>query len=446
MSNHPPAWTSIVVTEFGARGDGEADDTAAVQSAIDAAAARGGGTVVVPAGVYPVAHLRLRSNTTLRIESAASVVNVPTESAPYFVDSSAPHPETRLGWIVATDAQDVAIEGGGVIDGRGADFQADHRPIALKFLDCSGVRIADVRLRQSPSWMVHLARCEGVFVTGVDIWSHCQINNDGIDIDSCAGVTIANSAIDCGDDAIAMKTTSERPTRDVIVTGCRLRSEWAAIRIGPESKGDFSNICVAGCVVSRAWGTAIKLQMCEGAAIRNVVFSSIAMSDVTGPFMIRLSGWSEGAYAPDDNVRWREGSIEDVLFTDIVAAVTAEVDREPNWPEERFSASSISGLPGMEVKRISFSGLTIVCPGNGQAHHAGPADVPELPERYPEYIMFGVLPAYGFFIRHADQLRFQDVRLVGGTSDSRRAFVLHRVRRSRFTDISADGAEVEIDG
>ena len=267
--------------DFGASGDGVSLDTSAIQAAIDAVHAKGGGTVIVPGGnVFLCSGIELKSNVHLYLEPG-SVIRTSTNEA----DFAASHFNTV---IEASAADNISITGFGRIEGCGSFFIKEDlgyifdvkpwRPGLIFFLDCRQVTLRDISLVESPWWTVHLVGCEDVLIDGLHIENDLKMPNcDGIDPDHCRNVRISNCRIRCADDCIVFKNTAKYadrgPCRDITVTGCNLMCTATAVKIGSESVCDFENITVTACTIkssSRGFG----IQLRDQGNVRNVLFSN----------------------------------------------------------------------------------------------------------------------------------------------------------------------------
>jgi len=458
---------AVDIHRHGAVGDGVTLDTRAIQSAIDACAMAGGGTVLIPPGRWRTGRILLRTNVVLHLSAGATLLGS-TDLADYGKEEALIH---------AKDVINVAIEGMGTIDGQGASFDIpdEHlpygawggRPRILFFQDCTRVRISGVRLVNSAFWACHLLGCTDVVLTGMSIDSRVRLNNDGIDIDSCERVAVSNCIIRCGDDGIAFKTNIERPCRDVTVSNCFIQTRWAGIRIGPESIGGYSNIAVSNCVMRDVWGCAIKLQIWEYAVMENISFSNITMEDVTGPIHMRIAGWEKSPHANWGNLPdWmakREvkpfGVMRNIRFSGITARVLGAPPIHDSEPKrtvamqdgEVRSCLSVCGAPGYPIENVLFNDMHIEYAGGGTAEEAareipdsvyGGGEIGGTP--HPEYYAFGVMPAWGAFIRHARDIRMKNVTMCTLSPDARPEVVVVHTEGFVRNDVPAVQRSPEI--
>jgi Glycosyl hydrolases family 28 len=430
------------VADFGAAGDGKHSDAQAIQKAIDTCFAQGGGTVFLPKGDYLSTTLILKSNVTLHLAAGAHIL------ATSNVEDYRPH-----GCILyAKDAHNITLVGQGVIDGRGegvrgvCNSSTCDRYKIIHFERCRDIVIAGVMLKDSAFWCTHLSECKEIRIEGVKIHSFVNANNDGFDIDSCQNVFISNCHLHCGDDAIALKTNSTAPCMNIAITNCVLSTRWAAFRFGPESRGNFENIAVSNCAIHDTFGCGIKLQMNEGAQMKDIAFNNLVMENVTGPISLRLAKWVSGLIPREGNENRPVGIFRNVLFSNIRARVAANAQPEmynagKPFPGEEKSCISVTGLPGHPIEGITLSNIHITFPGGGTAQEAARRTVPDLPETYPEYFMFGVLPAYGFYGHHVKDLVFNNVRFDLASPDLRPAVVCDDAEGLDFSDFQAEGNE-----
>ena len=263
----PVAGRTFNVRDFGVKGDGMTKDTAALQKALDACVADGGGEVLVPAGNYLTGSLVLGGRTTLRLEAGATLTGSPDVSD---------YPMVRARWegefrpshralLSAEKADHVSIIGAGTLVGppvalaslrpRGPD--TGRGPVVIEVAECKDVLVEGVTVRYQRLWAVHPMLCERVVFRGVTIRSS-QANGDGLDIDSCKDVLVEKCDIVGGDDAISLKSgrglaamNLQRPTENIFIRDCILRStQFAAIGFGTEMSGGIRHVRIERCTVS----------------------------------------------------------------------------------------------------------------------------------------------------------------------------------------------------
>jgi polygalacturonase len=272
------------VHDHGAAGDGRTLDTAAIQRAIDAAAAAGGGArVLLRSGrVYVTGPLRLAGGVDFHLQGSTRL-RVSTDPADY--------PDPASGVLHARGAHRLTISGAGTIDGRSPEFMErfdakdewwipkSFRPRLLVLEDCEDLTLRDVTFFQAPHWTVHLVGCRRVLVEGLTIRNQLDVPNcDGIDPDHCQDVVIRNCHIVCGDDAIVVKTTAAfpqyGPSRGIHVHDCVLETQDSGLKIGTETIQDVHDILFERCrIVTSCRGLCIQLR--DQGNVHDVVFRDI---------------------------------------------------------------------------------------------------------------------------------------------------------------------------
>ncbi len=424
--------SDVNVKTCGAVGDGVALDTAAIQGAINSCATGGGGRVVFPAGRYLAGSLRLASGVTLVVTPQATIVG-----------SKSIHDYSSGNLLDATSAANIGIEGGGVIDGQGEsfwekksteykgpewrktaqfDYSALKRPSFLHFIRCTNVVLRDITLSNSPSWTVHMQRCVSATVERVTIRNPLYgPNTDGIDLNSCIGVRVRDCDIITGDDGVVLKSSEpghDHPSRDIRVENCRIWSACNALKIGTETHDSFDDIqfrdCQFCCDSARMMDrplSGIAIESVDGSHLSNIVASNITMTNVRTPIFIRLGhrgGNSEHTRQVEPRV---PGTIENVVLRNITAS-------------HSLFESSINGIPGHPVRNVTLADIKLEYEGGGEPDWVTD-DVPDKPmiTKYPESQMFGRLPAYGLYVRHADGLRVTNVAIRCLREDARPALV-----------------------
>jgi len=306
------------VRDFGAIPDGVTNAAPAIQSAIDACNAAGGGKVVVPAGDYFCGSILIKSNVELHLELGCRLIisldpkDILTH--PGVLEEKGSGAGFFLG---ANGAKNIALTGLGVIDGQGDQVMYDDgmdggfaesplffdldvfRPRMTLFVDVENFLVRDVTFKDSSMWTLHLAGCRHVRVDSIKILNNVRgPNTDGIDPDSCQDVVITGCFIKTGDDAIVVKTTQEMSRRfgaceNIVISNCTLLSRDSALKIGTETHGDIRNIVFSDCVVedcSRAVGIWVR----DGATIENIQVNNLVGTLrrwADAPTRIHTPGW-----------------------------------------------------------------------------------------------------------------------------------------------------------
>jgi polygalacturonase len=275
-------------------------------------------------------------------------------------------------------------------------------------------------------WVQHYLACENVHINGITVHSLVNSNNDGIDIDCCDRVRIANCDITSGDDAIVLKSTAPRPCRRVTITNCTLRSLCNALKCGTESTGGFEDIVISNCVVYDTNLSGIALELVDGGTLDRVLVSNVTMTNTRSAIFVRLGdrarpylstgpGGPTGTFAVEQGMAAPGvGALRNVTISNVTAT---GVDQ---------TGCAIAGLSGHPVENITLQNIRITYAGGG-GQELLDRKVPEQADSYPEYCMFGKLPAYGFYCRHARHVRFDNVRLDCEKPEFRPALVCEDV-------------------
>ncbi len=293
------------VLDFGACGDGNTNDRVAIQSAIDACNADGGGRVYLPGGkTYISGSVILKSHVELYLETGAvlrgstdlndydrlSDVKIDTSVNVATYENCDYAGEPLRVFVYAKDGCDISITGNGTIDGMEEIYYGTVTPwhiegsfyprIPLLFFEnIVHLTIRNVTLQRSAFWTTHLVGCNDVLIDGVRILNNLRMANcDGIDPDHCKNVRISNCHIESGDDCIVLKNTEKTNVygacENIVVTNCTLISTSAAIKIGTESENVFRNIIISNCNISRS-NRGISLQLRDKGSIENVIFCNL---------------------------------------------------------------------------------------------------------------------------------------------------------------------------
>jgi polygalacturonase len=415
------------VRDYGAKGDGKTLCTAPIQKAVDACSESGGGTVYLPPGTYLSGAITLKTGVTLRLDPACTLLgSTNLKDYPPTVQAFRSYTDnyTDKSLIYAEKAERIAITGGGTIDGQGASFEGPYkvRPYMIRIIECKNVTVENVTIRNSPMWVQHYLACDDVRITGVTVRSVVNHNNDGIDIDSCHRVVISDCNIRSGDDAIVFKSTSARLCRDVAVSNCVLSTRCNALKMGTESNGGFQNIVITGCAIYDTRLAGVALEIVDGGTMDRVVVSNITMNNVGAPIFLRLG--NRARPFKKDMEKPGVGVMRNITISNVEAT-----GANP-------TGCAICGLPEAVIENVTLSNVRLSFAGGGTKTDAA-RPIPEEQTAYPEYKMFGKLPAYGFYGRHVKGLKLLNVQLQYSKPDQRHALVLDDVEDALIDDLDA---------
>jgi len=406
---------SFNVADFGATGGDIRADTAAIQSAIDACAGRGGGRVVVPAGAtIRIGTIELRSRVELHLERGALLQASPHHGdftrfalPPVWFD---PGPVQKLGVVVYADgAEDIAITGPGRIDGNGMAYVSEVgpyiykcvslRPFTVVLKGCRHVLLRDFSLTNSAFWTLRLLGCDDASIDSVRIDGDLRMpNNDGIDIDRSSNVRIRGCHITTGDDCVSLKAVplSEgitRPCENVVISGCTLVSRSSGIVLGCDVSGAIRDVVVSDCIIKDSHrGVAVRLSL-EG-SIERALFSNLIIETKIFDSM----WWGRGEPIQIEAVAWNErtalGVIRDIRFSNLIC-------RSEN------GAVVYAAEPG-HIENISFDRVSIHI-DRPSAFAGGRQDLrPSATAPLPK------MGTSGFLLRHAAAVSFRDCTVTWG--------------------------------
>lgn len=284
------------VTGYGAKGNGVTDDAKAIQRAIDACSASGGGSVIIPSGkTFMAGPLHLKSNVDLHLQPNSVLLANPDEAV-YTESAFRENRGEGMMWISGKDIHNVSITGQGRIDGNGVAFMGrelddsyelkpvtdfDPRPHVLTLVNASNVKINGVTIANSAYWTVHLVGCYDVAISDISLLNNLKIRNgDGIDIDHSRKVRISNCFIESGDDCICLKNRREfeeyGPCEDVVVTNCIMTSRSCAVKIGSENMDAIRRVLFDNCIITKS-NRGIGIQNRDEGTVSDITFSNMTV-------------------------------------------------------------------------------------------------------------------------------------------------------------------------
>lgn len=442
------------IVNYGAK-PGLSDNNAVhIQKAIDAAAADGGGKVIIPAGNYVTGPLLLKSMVELHFEDDAVLLGS-TKRMDYS--------EGMMAIISAYGQHDISITGNGVIDGQGQEvvqnallllragkIQDDeyltkrptekNRPNLMFFKKCKKVKVTQLTLKNAASWVQNYKECDDVVIDRMTVNSTAYWNNDGIDIVDSKNVRISNSFFNAADDAICLKSEIINGScENVWVENCTARSSANGFKLGTGSIGGFKNITVKNLTVYDTYRSAVALETVDGAAIENVNINHVVAKNTGNAIFIRLGHRNNDArFSKVNNVIINDVKVE-VPFGKPDIGYPLEGPLPKVLPHNLVPAS-VTGLAGHPVQNVKISNVEIVYGGGGNKEKAYVSvdsldKVPENPAGYPEFNMFGELPAWGLYVRHAEEIMLTDFKITLQKEDFRPALVFDDVKGLKLKNI-----------
>ena len=452
-----------LITDFGAKSDGVTLCTQGIQSAINRAWKDGGGRVVIPKGEFVSGTVFLRSNVQFYFLKGAKLLG-----------SLNPDDYQKVGkWkalIIADRTTNVGLAGKGCIDGRGDKLalkidslfyagqidSADYnfieqrpkwtlRPLLLEFLESDKITIQDITLKNSSCWVQTYELCNNLLIKNITVDSDTYWNNDGIDIVDCKNVKITDCDINTSDDGICIKSedwSRKRFCDSIEINNCRVRSSASAIKLGTSSVSHMRNITIRNIEVYDTYRSAIAIEAMQGGILENILVEKINATNTGNAIFMRI-GQIRRAKFP--------GTLRNVVIRKVKVKVPfnrpdhAYTIRGPALPFfHNTFPSSITGIIGHPIQSVLLEDVKIIYPGSGNAAYANLpinriSDIPELPKKYPEFSMFGELPAWGFYVRHVEGLKMKNVIIKIRKDDYRPALVFDDVEDLKFENLKIRG-------
>ena len=448
------------ITDFGAVGDGKTKCTEAFKAAIDGVKKAGGGTVVVPAGVFYTGAIHLTSHMTLQLESGATILFSGEFDDYPFVESRWAGTELWMfsPLLFGKDLVNVTISGKGTIDGNpqtwwdhfdkvmasgdtepicehgrklaklnagryedtdaggGGLFAQFLRPPLVQLNTCRDVRLDGFVVQNSPFWNTHLVYCTNATVHDVTFRNpNGAPNGDGLDLDSCNGVRVSNCCFDTNDDCLALKSGMNddgwrvgKPTQNVTITNCTMLRGHGGVVMGSDGAGGVRNVTVSNCVfIGSDRGIRLKSNRGRYSVFEDLRFENIIMKDVMCPFVMNLyytCGATERTrqIISDPNAREIVDStpqIRNIHFANITAR------------GRTAAAGVLLGLPERPIENVTFDNVVI--------------DVTPRDLAYCPAMAFNVptdMNAQGLWGRHVKNLTIRNSSI---TVDARSAIELH---------------------
>jgi len=448
------------ITAYGAQSGGKINNTQAIQKAIDDASAHGGGTVVVPAGSFMTAPIVVKSGVNLYLSKNAVLLGSPIRKD-YSMGNAIP-------LISANGQKDIAITGPGTIDGQGERLLADlfrmlkngemqdatwqiynpwhqkqpeerNRPKLIAFTDCHGVKIKGISIKNGIDWVQDYKFCEDLVVDSINVESNIYWNNDGIDIVDCKNVRVTNSFFNADDDGICIKSEDRNHFCDQIyIADCKVRSSASAIKFGTASRGGFKNVTIKNIEIYDTYRSAIAIETVDGGFMENIDIRDINARNTGNAIFIRVG------HRNKDTV---SSSMKHIYIGNVNVQIP-KGKPDKGYPMEgpivegdhHVFPCVIAGLAEQPVRDVTLENINVVYAGGYDTRiktvsldslHTIPEKTPE----YPEFSMFGELPAWAMYVRHAENITFKNVNFRYQKPDLRTAMVFDDVKGLKLDNV-----------
>lgn len=455
--------TSLVynVLDYGIKGDSITYNTAAINKLIETVSQKGGGVLLFPAGNYLSCMIQLKSHITIQLEKGAVLIAAKSNGVDgygvpeldgdnnKYIDFAHCHWSNSL--IYGRDLEDVAIVGKGMIWGRDSQYaqQGKDKDAPQGFLyktankgiglvNCKKVVIKDISIFKGGHFSFKCTGVENLIVENLIIDTY----RDGSSIDCCKDVKVNNCLINAPqDDGIVLKSSYalgyKKATENVVITNCKVtanpcgsllgkslmkphRPDLGRIKFGTESNGGFKNITVSNCELENSCG--ITMETVDGGDLQDIFISDIKMQNVYDtPFFIRLGARLRAPEATPI------GKCEHLVIKNIVAN---------NACMRNNLAVMIMGIPNHTIDGVDMSNIEINFKGGGTGDMLK-MNVPEQENLYPDPEMWKILPSYGFFIRHAKNIKIDNIRLRFLNKEERPPFYFEDVQNIKLSNIDA---------
>lgn len=460
------------ILDYGAQSGGEKLNTTAIQKAIDKAHEEGGGRVIIPKGVFLSGSIVIKSNVELHLKRKAVLLG-------------SAHPDDYIQlhrWkalVMADSAINISISGKGTIDGQGCKLALhidslyyagkiperrythkekrpvpDIRPQIIEFWQCKNIVVSGITVQNGASWVQTYDLCENLLIDGIKVHSTAYWNNDGIDVIDSKNVTITNCYVNSADDGICIKSMKHPYGMTGICDGitirnCVVRSSASAVKLGTSSYTGFKNVLIENIKVFDTYRSAIALEIYEGGILENAVVRNIKAVNTGNAIFIRLG--------KKDYENRPTGTLKNVTIKNVKVKI-AKGRPDEGYPLKgpalpffhNVFPSSITGIPGHPVENVVLENIKIIYPGGGNPCYANMPvsrleQVPEQIEAYPEFSMFGELPAWGFYVRHVDGLVMKNIKIRVRKKDYRPAMVFDDVSDLQMDRVMSSGDPKEND-
>ncbi len=437
------------ILSFGAVPNNKSINNAnAINLAISKCSENGCGIVLVEGGPFTTGTVFLKSNVALFITKDSSIVASHNPND-FVVNNQTPDNREdyiKNGLVVAQNCTNVAILGPGKICGEGNfysikpylppktepykksldvwDMRQEYRKrirfahkskygFLVHFQNCEQVNVSNIILENSAFWTLNLNSCTDVNVSRVVINNNRHVaNSDGIDVSGSSNVRIQNCFISTADDGIVIKNSHDiacnKSMDNIYIANCEVISCTNSFKIGTESSLDISNVTVENCKfyltdIFPCGASGISVESCDGATVSNVNINNIEIDSMACPIFIRLNNRNRNCLPELEG----KSKLENINISNVKSS-NAEIP------------VMIMGIPKQKVKDVHISNITVNY-AKGKDYRDYRFSIPEQEREYPECNRFRNLNAYGLFIRHAENISVENLK-VNPRKNTKRKF------------------------
>ena len=383
----------INIRTFGAVGDGEHLDTAAIQRALDACGKQGGGTVVFPADTYLSGALFIKGDHVILQFDEGATLKGSTDVSDYpQIDTRFEGTERKYAAALLNgrDLRDITLTGSGTIDGSGdpwwkaynarrsgqtvEGYELETRPRLICLYECRDVLVEKLTLKNPAFWNLHFVYCENVRAEYLTIRApRGALSSDGIDVDSCRHVLIRRCDIACDDDCISVKSGRDadglcvnRPSEYIVIRDCSLGPAGCMVSMGSETAGGIRHVLVENCTGRDARnGLRLKTAPGRGGTVEDITYRNITFEDMLYCIVFNMrwgtSRWPNDEYPPEAVPVFRDIRVIDVVGSGQRAGLLQGLDESP-LQNIQFKNVKITADTGMRVRNapgIDLSGLML---------------------------------------------------------------------------------------
>ncbi len=443
------------ILNYGAKQDKNFKNTTAIQKTIDAAAQAGGGRVLIPDGNFITGPIFLKKSVELHLTDNAVLLGSANR-----LDYNG---DKVMALINAYDQQNISITGNGIINGQGRELvenvlyllgkgvitdsqwkikrpgEKNRLPI-IYFSKCSNIKVTGITLKDASSWIQNYNNCSDVLIDSMKVQSTAYWNNDGIDIVDSRNVKITNSFFNAADDGICLKSESATGVcENIVVENCTIRSSASGFKLGTGSIGAFKHIKVNHLTVYDTYRSAIALESVDGSILEDVDIRNVTATNTGNAIFLRL-----GHRNKDE----KYSTLKHVYIGNVKAEIPSGKPDigypmegpPPKVPPHNLVPASITGLPGHEVEDVVLENIEISYGGGAKKEVAYISldnlnTVPEQTEGYPEFTMFGELPAWGLYVRHAKGITINNFKISYLADDFRPACIFDDVQNLQINTL-----------